>query len=122
MTTSIPTDLVDYTGNREVEHWVSEEERITAQIKVLEDYLAKVRKDLQKAAEGHNGIRVGKYMATYTAVNRWREGALRERFPDLTDQFVKETVVEKFDLTSFRKAFPELAAEEQVKSWKVIGR
>jgi len=112
-------DIVDMSDDGALALLLYKERTLNEQKLALEKEIAALRAEVTERIGDHNGIKVGDTVVTYMPTHRWRESELRREYPELTDQYVREVTVEKFDVDSFASQWPKLAVEFQVRTWKV---
>lgn len=83
-------------------------------------------KNLRKQLEGlvgsaHAGTVRGVKVLTYRPIDRVATSALRTKYPDLTERFVRPITTDTFDLSSFEAQHPDLVAEFRSRQFRPAG-
>jgi hypothetical protein len=85
--------------------WKAEEDRFRA---ILEDSMG----------DATAGTVEGMKVVGFRPSSKWATKRLMEDYPDLANMYIKRTVVDEFDMVTFRKVHPEIANKYQVRAFR----
>lgn len=69
--------------------------------------------------DAHAGLVAGRKVVSFRPRQQWAEAQLIQKYPDLTQHYMRPRVIEVFDLPAFILVHPDIAEEFRVRALRV---
>jgi hypothetical protein len=89
-------------------------------VKAWTEEIVRLKRKVQESmGDATAGLVDGHLVATWRPKQTWREKALLEDFPDLTEHYISTKEVPVFDMKRFAEVHPDVAAKYQTRSFEI---